>query len=169
MSQAKDGCDDVSRLLAGAAKTIAGVRNCWLLSVAGTGGANARPMERLLPAAYANDWIIRFLTDGRSRKASDIRRAGTVGLIFQHDDDAFVVLNGRAALIEAASEVQKFWKEGYSAFFPSETDRANAAFVQVDVERMDLWIRGVTPEPFGLRPTKLERAAGGTWRLAPEA
>jgi len=105
---------------------------------------------------------------GRSRKASDIRRAGKVGLIFQHDDDAFVVLNGRAALIEAASEVRKFWKEGYNAFFPSETDRANAAFVQVDVERMDLWIRGVTPEPFGLRPTKLERTAAGTWRLAPE-
>ena len=79
------------------------------------------------------------------------------------------MLNGRAALIEAASEVRKFWKEGYNAFFPSETDRANAAFVQVDVERMDLWIRGVTPEPFGLRPAKLERNAGGAWRLAPEA
>jgi hypothetical protein len=29
---------------------------------------------------------------------------------------------------------------------------------------MELWIRGVTPEPFGLRATVLERDAGG-WRL----
>jgi hypothetical protein len=32
---------------------------------------------------------------------------------------------------------------------------------------MELWIRGVTPEPFGLRPTILERDDGGGWRLAP--
>jgi hypothetical protein len=29
---------------------------------------------------------------------------------------------------------------------------------------MELWIRGVTPEPFGLLPTVLERDAGGGWR-----
>ena len=29
---------------------------------------------------------------------------------------------------------------------------------------MELWIRGVTPEPFGLRATVLERDHGG-WRL----
>jgi hypothetical protein len=33
---------------------------------------------------------------------------------------------------------------------------------------MELWIRGVTPEPFGMRPTTLERDAGGAWRLIPD-
>jgi hypothetical protein len=33
------------------------------------------------------------------------------------------------------------------------------------VSRMALWIRGVTPEPFGLRPTLLERETGQEWRL----
>jgi hypothetical protein len=28
---------------------------------------------------------------------------------------------------------------------------------------MEVWIRGVTPEPFGLLPTKLERGEGA-WR-----
>ena len=50
-------------------------------------------------------------------------------------------------------------------YFPTEQDRANAIFVEVDVERMELWIRGVTPEPFGLRATILERDAGRGWRL----
>jgi hypothetical protein len=30
---------------------------------------------------------------------------------------------------------------------------------------MELWIRGVTPEPFGLRATALERDADGGWRV----
>ena len=168
MSQAEVGRNDVSLLLAGAAKAIAGVRYCWLVTEAETGGTNARPMGRLLPAAEENDWTIRFVTDGRSRKASDMRRAGKVGLIFQRDqDDAFVVLSGSATLIEAAAEVRRLWKDAFNAYFPDEADRTNATFVQVNVERMELWIRGVTPEPFGLRPTVLARDAGGIWRLTP--
>jgi general stress protein 26 len=157
--------EEVSRLLAGAAKTIAGIRYCWLVTEAQTGGWNARPMGRLLNGVDENDWIIRFVIDGRSRKAFDLRHAAEVGLIFQHADDAFVVLMGKAILIEEASEVHQLWKEAYSAYFPSERDRANAAFVQVDVDRMELWVRGVTPEPFGRHPTTLERGAEGVWRL----
>jgi general stress protein 26 len=156
--------EEVSRLVAGAAKTIAGIRYCWLVTEAESGGFNARPMGRVLTDTGENDWIIHFVTDGRSRKTSDLRHAAQVGLIFQHADDAFVALVGKAILIESASEVRQLWKEAYNAYFPGEGDRANAAFVQVDVDRMELWIRGLTPEPFGLRPTTLERGAEGVWR-----
>src|SRR6516165_3714220 len=81
----------VNHLLAGAKKVVASVRYCWLLTEAETGGANARPMGRLLPGPNENDWMIRFITGGLSRKALDIRRASKVGLIFQDADDAFVV------------------------------------------------------------------------------
>jgi general stress protein 26 len=71
------------------------------------------------------DWTICFVTGGRSRKASDVRRAGKVGLIFQHDqDDAFVLLCGRAALIETATEVRRLWKNAYNAYFPTEATNA---------------------------------------------
>lgn len=169
MSRAEGGRDDVevSRLLAGAAKAVASVRYCWLVTEAETGVANARPMGRVLRDADDDDWTIRFVTGGGARKAFDIRRAGNVGLIFQHDrDDAFVALTGRAILIEHDSEVRRLWQTAYDAYFPSEADRASAAFVEVNVERMELWIRGVTPEPFGLHPTTLERDVGGTWRLS---
>jgi general stress protein 26 len=167
MSQAEDGRDDaeVSRLLAGAAKAVAKVRYCWLMTEAGTGGANARPMGRLPPDADDDDWTIRFVTDGRSRKASEIARAGKVTVIFQHDpDDAYVTLIGRATL-SAGAVRSRYWKDAYGVYFPSEADRSNAAIVEVDVERMELWIRGVTPEPFGLQATVLERHAAGAWRL----
>jgi general stress protein 26 len=138
-------------------------------TTAENGGARARPMGR----PNENDWTIRFLTfltDGRSRKASDIRRAGKVTVIFQHDaDDAYVALIGAATLRESASEVRRRWKAAYNVYFPSEQDRANAAFVEIETERMELWIRGVTPEPFGLDTTTLERDASGNWRLIPGA
>ena len=157
----------VGHLLAGAEKVVARVRYCWLLTEAETGGANARPMGRLLPGPNENDWMIRFITGGLSRKAFDIRRASKVGLIFQDADDAFVVLAGRAKLLEASS-MRQLWKDDYNVYFPDEENRANATFVKVNVERMELWIRGVTPEPFGLHPTILERDTTATWRLSPE-
>ena len=168
MPQVHDGREDgeVRRLLAGAEKVVSRVRYCWLVSEAETGGANARPMGRVLPEAPENRWTMRFVTDGRSRKVSDIRRGGIVELIFQHDaEDAFVVMIGRAMVLEDASKIRQLWKEAYERYFPSDADRANATFVEVEVERMELWIRGVTPEPFGLRATVLERGAAGTWRL----
>ena len=98
--------------------------------------------------------------------ARTIARAGEVVLVFQHDaDDAYLTLCGRARLHTAPAEVRRRWKAAYDVYFPSEADRTNAAFVAVEVTRMELWIRGVTPEPFGLRPTVLERKAGGAWRL----
>ena len=100
--------EEVSRLLAGAAKTIASVRYCWLLTEAEAGGNNARPMGRVLAGPDESDPAILFITDGRSRKASDIRRAGKVGLIFEHDPDAaFAAWTGRATLLEHASEIRR--------------------------------------------------------------
>ena len=168
MSGAEEERDriEVSRLLAGAAAAIAKARTCWLATAAWEGGSDLRPMGRLPPEPGDDPWTIRFITNGRSRKASDIRRGGKAALIFQFDEDeAFVALSGRAALLEGESEVRPRWKDAYDRFFPTELDRANAAFLKVEAEQIELWIRGVTPEPFGMQTTTLERDAAGAWRL----
>ncbi len=169
MPRADDEFDraEVGKLLAGAAKAMSSARFCWLATASETGGLNAlRPMGRLPPEPGDSDWKLRFVTDGRSGKVADIRRASRVALIFQHDaDDAFVALAGEAALQEDASEVRRRWKPAYNQFFPTESDRANAVFLEVEAQRMELWIRGVTPEPFGMRTTILERDPAGVWRL----
>src|SRR5271166_5450594 len=91
--------DEVSRLLAGALRTIEGVRYCWLATAADSGGANLRPMGRIMRDPGEDVWKIRFLTDGRSAKVSEMRRANEVTIVFQDDPDlAFVTLTGRAAL-----------------------------------------------------------------------
>jgi general stress protein 26 len=168
MSQTTEKRDavDVTRLVAGAAKTVTSVRYCWLATASEAGPPRVRPMGRVLNDPGEDEWTIRLLTDGRSRKAADMRREGEVAILFQHDPDlAFVTLIGKSALHDSASEVRERWKRAYDVYFPTEADRANAIFVQVEVERMELWIRDVTPEPFGLRATVLERDAGGGWRV----
>jgi general stress protein 26 len=166
VTHAEHDVGTVRPLLAGAAKTIRGVRYCWLLTAASEGLINGRPMGRLLNEPGEDEWIIRFVVDGRSRKVADIDRDGEVALIFQDDAaDAYATLRGRATLRREASEVRRLWKPAFEAYFPTAADRTNALFVEVRVEHMALWIRGVTPEPFGVQPTELERHDGG-WRLA---
>ena len=157
---------DVSPLLAGAAKTVASARYCWLATATDAGPPRLRPMGRVLGDPGEDEWTIRFLTNGRSHKVGEMRRANEVAIVFQHDPDlAFVTLIGEAALHDNHSEVRSRWKRAYDVYFPTEADRANAIFVEIGVARMELWIRGVTPEPFGLRATVLEREAGGGWRV----
>ena len=156
---------DVGHLLNGAAKTMRSARYCWLATATEAGAPNVRPMGQILNDPGEDEWKVRFLTDGRSHKAAAMRSANEVSILFQHDPDlAFVSLTGTAALHENPSETRGRWKPAYDVYFPDEADRASAIFVEVEIERMELWIRGVTPEPFGLRATVLERYAEG-WRL----
>ena len=160
---------EVGRLVEGAAATIAKVATCWLASAGRTGVPRMRPMGRLPPKAGDEAWTFRFVTDGRSGKAANIRRAGKVVLVFQREaEDAFVAVTGAAQLEEDQTEVRRRWKRAYDPFFPTEADKEAAVFLTVEAERLDLWIRDLTPEPFGLKTTTLERAPSGGWRFAPE-
>jgi general stress protein 26 len=151
-------------LLAGAAKTMAGVRYCWLVTTVGD-GVHARPMGRLPPEAGEDALTVRFLADGRSRKVAEIRRAAGVTAIFDDQPhDGYVTVTGQARLQDDPAVVRRRWKPGYAAYFPTEADRAHALFVEVAIERLELWIRGVTPEPFGTTATVVERDRRG-WRL----
>ena len=164
-TQTKPDAVDVNPLLAGAAKTMRSARYCWLATATEAGASHIRPMGRVLNDPDEDEWKIRFLTGGRSNKAADMRRASEVSILFQYDPDlAFVSLFGKATLQENTSETRGRWKPAYDVYFPSEADRASAIFVEVEIERMELWIRGVTPEPFGLHATVLERDTEG-WRL----
>jgi general stress protein 26 len=99
-------------------------------------------------------------------KVADLRRVGNVSVIFQHDpEDAFVALAGKGSLAEGKPEIRRRWTAAYDVYFPDAPDRSSAIFVTIDVARVELWIRGVTPEPFGLRTTAIERDATRVWRL----
>src|SRR5271166_1084288 len=130
-----------------------------------------RPPERAPDgAAAARAWRRRLDDPIRHRRAvaqggRHPARARGRAPLSADADDAYVALTGAARLLTRESEVRRRWKDAYAPFFPTETDRANAAFLEVEARRLELWIRGVTPEPFGLQATTLERDASGAWRL----
>jgi general stress protein 26 len=166
MTAAKHDGDDegVVRLLAGAAALVGSVRNCWLITRPDR-TVTARPMGVVALENSDHDWKLVFLTDSRSRKSSEIARAGNVMVIVQREpDEAYATFSGRAAKITDPAVVASRWKEAYGRYFPKEADRSNAIFIEITIERMELWIRGVTPEPFGFVPAVVERVGGG-WRL----
>ena len=156
--------NEVTRLLEGAVKTMASMRYCWLMTSVGD-GIHARPMGRIPAEPGEEALTVRFLADDRSRKAAEIRRCGKVTAIYEDQpSEGYVTVTGTAVLQDDPAVVGRLWKRGYEAYFATETDRAHALFVDVAIERLELWIRGVTPEPFGLKPTVLERGTDG-WRL----
>jgi general stress protein 26 len=119
---------------------MAGARSCWLVTSTRDGGVDARPMGRLQAEPGDDAWLIRFITDSRSHKAADIKRAAKVAVIFEVPaDDAYFTLVGRAAVKDSAADVRRLWKAAYDAFFPSETDKANAIFVEIAADRLELW------------------------------
>ena len=158
--------DVACKLVAGVETIIARTATCWLLSRTDD-GIRTRPMGRIPVRPGEDPWTIRFVTDQRSQKAADLRRSRQVTLVFQKDDEeAYVALEGDVRLIETREDVQALWNEKYRAHFPTDEDRANAAFIEVTVSRMELWVRGLTPEPFGARTTVVMRDCNGGWLCA---
>ncbi len=163
-----DTATDVDRLLDAADEAIGKQRYCWLITGAGEGVARARPMGRVPRDAGEDRWMLRFLTDGRSPKAADMRRSAGVSVLFHNEDDeAYVALAGKACLAEGKAEILRRWIPAYDACFPEGPEQSAAIFVTVEVDRLELWIRGATREPFGLRTTVIERGGARGWRVTP--
>ena len=158
---------EIEKLLAGALRTMSSARTCWLVTRDAAGLASPRPMGGLGfdPAAF--DWTLRFLADRRTGKARNVDADPDVVVLYQHGEEAFVSINGTARMVTDAADVAARWLPAYERFFRRDAARENAAFIEVVASRMQLWIRGVTPEPFGMRTTELRRQSDGRWILAP--
>jgi len=152
------------RLLAATRQTNGTTRYCWAMTAAGGGGVNARLMGRLASLPGEDEWTVWFLTGDRSRKAGEIRLAGRLTVGYQHDAD-YAVLIGPATLIEDRPELRRRWQDGWNVFFPGGPDDSAAALVRMEVDRIELCMRGVTPEPFGSRYLALERESTRQWKV----
>jgi len=156
--------DYIERLLAAARRTVAEVPYCWAATAAQEGGANARLVMPFAGNPGDDEWTRCFLTNRHSRKAAELRRSDGIALAYQQDDgNAYVTLAGRAELIDDPAGVRRYWKPAWDAYVAAARDKM--VIVQVAVERIELHVRGVTPEPFGHGRTLIERDPSGEWRL----
>lgn len=103
-----------------------------------------------------------------SRKVAEMRAAPQVTIAFQHaSGERYVALGGRAEIIDDVAVMRTMWPSEFDARFPPGFADANMIVVQVDVDRIELHARGLTPEPFGHGRTLLQRQPDGSWHFVP--
>jgi general stress protein 26 len=157
----------IQRLLEGAETVITHAPHSWLMTLS-DGGIDARPMGRIVDAPSNTGWSLSFLADSRSKKARDIHNAKQVRVIFERHGDAFVSLAGSAVVISDGAVVAQRWRPDYDRIFSSAAEKANAVFIDIRAEELRVWIRGLTPEPFGSRALRLRRPSNSDWYLDSE-
>jgi len=160
--------EQIAQYLAAARETIATVPHCWLATRSAEGGANARAV-RAQPGRQSDDeWTRRFLVRRSSRKVAEMREAPLVTLAYQHPSgDQYVALGGRATIVEDTAEMRTMWSSAQDAQFPPGFADANMIVIRVEVDRIEVHIRGLTPGPFGHGRTLLQRDGAGGWRFVP--
>jgi general stress protein 26 len=159
---------DILRFLTAARETIAAVPVCWLATRSLEGGTNARAVSSSAGPPGSDEWTRRFLVRRSSRKVAEMRAAPLVTLAFQHPSgDRYIALGGRATIAEDVAEMRTMWPSELDAHFPPGFADANMIVIQVNVDRIEVHVRGLTPEPFGAGRTPLERQPAGSWRFIP--
>jgi general stress protein 26 len=160
--------EEIVQLLDAARETIAAVPVCWLVTRSVEGGTNARAVSSSAGSPRSDQWTRRFLVRRSSRKVAEMREAPMVTLAFQHPSgERYIALRGRATIIDDVVEMRTMWSSDLDSHFPPGFADANMIVIQVDVDRIEVHVRGLTPEPFGARRTLLERKSAGAWRFIP--
>jgi general stress protein 26 len=159
---------EIEQFLGAARATIAEVPICWLATRSLEGGTNARAVNTSAGASGSDDWTRRILVRKSSRKVAEIRQAPLVTLAYQHPSgDRYIALIGRATIVEDGAEMRSLWPSDLDKHFPPGFADANMIVIRVDVDRIEVHVRGLTPEPFGAGRTLLERQSTGAWRFIP--
>jgi general stress protein 26 len=159
---------DILQFLTAARATIAEVPICWLATRSLEGGTNARAVSSSPGPPRSDEWTRRFLVRRSSRKVEEMRAAPLVTLAFQHSSgDRYIALGGHATIIEDVAEMRTMWSSDLDVHFPPGFADANMIVIQVDVDQIEVHVRGLTPEPFGAGRTLLERQSAGSWRFVP--
>ena len=154
----------IAQFLGAARETIAAVPICWLVTRSTEGGTNARAVNTWPGAPGSDDWTRRILVRRSSRKVAEIRAAPLATLAYQHPSgDRYIVLGGRATILDDVAQMRTLWNGELDAHFPPGFADANMIVIQFDVDRIDVHVRGLTPEPFGAGRTLLERRPDGSW------
>lgn len=166
LAASKSQPEQIERLLDAARRTIAVVRYCWVATSAPDGGANVRLVLPFAAGPSEDEWTRWFLCNRASRKAAELRQCSGVALAYQQDGGiAYVTLVGRAELVDDPAVVGRFWNPAWDSVLPDTTTAADMLAIRIEVERIEMHVRGVTQEPFGHTRTVIERAPGDAWRL----
>jgi general stress protein 26 len=138
------------QLIAEAREIMTATRYCALITIDGSGRAQARTMD---PFAPDDRMIVWFGTNPRSRKVAEIRRRSRVTLYyFDRENQAYVTVHGIARLVNDANEKARHFKDDWKAYYP---DR-DKDYLLIEVRPVTLEVvnttKGIVGDPKTWRP-----------------
>jgi len=102
-----------------AKEMITSARTCALITIDKEGCPRVRAMETLIPE---NDFIIWFGTNPKSRKVEQIKNNPNVTLYYlDMDESGYVMVYGKAEIIDDKKAKETHWKEEWKAFYPNKS------------------------------------------------
>ena len=107
-------------LIAAAKEIISSSGSCALITLDDEGVPRVRAMD---PFAPEEDLTIWFGSNSRSRKVEQINKDPRVSLYYLDKDvSGYVIIQGRARLVNDPEEKEKRWKAEWEAFYPDKTE-----------------------------------------------
>jgi len=107
------------------------------------------PMVRTMdPFPPESDFSVWFGTKSESRKVSQIKKNSTVTLYYQDvDASGYVVIHGKAQIVNDQEEKEKRWKNAWEAFYPN--NKKGYTLIKVTPEWMEILstTRGIVGDP----------------------
>ena len=121
-------------LIHAARDIIEATRYCALITTDSTGEIHVRTMD---PFAPENEMVIWFGTNKFSRKVTDIKMNPGVIIYYAHPQGAgYVVISGRAQIVEDTEEKSKRWKEEWTQYYPDR--EKNYTLIKVVPQKMEV-------------------------------
>jgi len=97
-----------------------------------------------------------FGTNPRSRKVEQIRNNPKVTLYYlEESGSGYVMIYGKAQLVDDQEYKDKWWKEEWAAFYPD--NKENYLLIKVTPEWMEVvsYIHGITGDPVTWEPPRI--------------
>lgn len=111
-------------------------RAVMLVTKGGPSGIHARPMDVVRVDENADLWLF------ASRTSAQVREIEADSQVQVHGQDGwttFVVLVGRAAVVEDRTMIREAWSSTFKLWFPEGVDDPNLVLLHVRGERAEYW------------------------------
>jgi general stress protein 26 len=131
-------------------------RFCALITI----GADGHPQSRIVDAFEPDaDMVVWIATMSLTRKVAEIRRDPRVTLsYFDPNSMGYVTLLGRAAIVSAAAEKAKHWKEDWAKLYKDKNRGDDYVLIKVTPIRLEVSAEGegIRNDPRTWRPVLVE-------------
>jgi len=125
---------DRDSLIVAAREIMDKARYCALITVDEAGYPQARTMD---PFAPDKDMVVWLGTNKNSRKVKEIKNNPRATLYYlAPDGSGYVVIKGKASLVNSENEKEKYWKEGWDQYY--EDNRENYLLIKIEPEKLEI-------------------------------